>query len=73
MSKNKPNQNSIEHYHKGSCVEFFLSNGILSRNTTNEHLGKTSLIFIQHPKKYADESKIDDTVETMINNLNRRK
>ena len=73
MSKNKPNQNSIEHYHKGSCVEFFLSKGIPSRNSTNEHLGKISLIFVQHPKKYADESKIDDTVETMINNLNRRK
>ncbi len=73
MSKNKPNQNSIEHYHKGSCVEFFLSKGIPSRNSTNEHLGKTSLIFVQHPKKYADESKIDDTVETMINKLNRRK
>ena len=73
MSKNKQNQNSIGHYHKGSCVEFFLSKGILFRNTTNEHLGKTSLIFVQHPKKYADESKIDDTVETMINNLNQRK
>ena len=55
MSKNKPNQNSSEHYHKGSCVEFFLSKGIPSRNTTNEHLGETSLIFVQHPKKDADE------------------
>ena len=73
MSKNNPNQNSTENYHKGSCVEFFLSKGIPSRNTTNEHLGETSLIFVKHPKKDADESKIDDTVETMINNLNRRK
>ena len=73
MSKNKPNQNSTENYHKESCIEFFLSKGIPSRNTTNEHLGETSLIFVQHTKKDADESKIDDTVETMINNLNRRK
>ena len=73
MSKNKPNQNSTENYHKGSCVKFFLSKGIPSRNTTHEHLGETSLIFVQHPKKDTDESKIDDTVEIMINNLNRRK
>ena len=73
MSKNNPNQNSTENYHKGSCVKFFLSKGIPSRNTTHEHLGETSLIFVQSPKKDTDESKIDDTVETMINNLNRRK
>ena len=73
MLKNNPNQNSTENYHKGSCVEFFLSKGIPSRNTTHEHLGETSLIFVQSPKKDTDESKIDDTVETMINNLNRRK
>jgi hypothetical protein len=46
MSKNKLNQNSNEHYHKGSCVEFFLSKGTPSRNTTIEHLGETSLIII---------------------------
>ena len=73
MSKNKLNQNSTENYHKGSCVKFFLSKGIPSRNTTHEHLGETSLIFVQSPKKDTDESKIDDTVETMINNLNQRK
>ena len=53
MSKNKPNRNSTEHYHKGSCVEFFLSKGIPSRNSTHEHLGETSLIINQHPKKDA--------------------
>ena len=53
MSKNKPNQNSTENYHKGSCVEFFLSKGIPSRNSTHEHLGETSLIINQHPKKDA--------------------
>jgi hypothetical protein len=73
MPKNNPNQNSTENYHKGSCVEFFLSKGIPSRNTTHEHLGETSLIFIQQPKKGTDEPIIDDTVETMIKNLNRRK
>jgi hypothetical protein len=73
MSKNNPNQNSTENYHKGSCVEFFLSKGIPSRNTTHEHLGETSLIFIQHSKEVTDEPIIDDTVETMIKNLNRRK
>ena len=73
MSKNKPNQNSTENYHKGSCVEFYLSKGIPSRNTTHEHLGETSLIFMQAPKKDSDESKIDDSVETIIRNLNRRK
>ena len=57
MSKNNPNQNSCEHYHKGSCVEFFLSKGIPSRNTTNEHLGETSLIFIQTPKKVTDKTQ----------------
>jgi hypothetical protein len=73
MSKNNPNQNSTEHYHKGSCVEFFLSKGIPSRNTTHEHLGETSLIFIQSPKKETIEPLKDDSVETMIRNLNRRK
>ena len=73
MSKNNPNQNSTENYHKGSCVEFFLSKGIPSRNTTHEHLGETSLIFVQAPKMDTDETKIDDSVETMINNLNRKK
>ncbi len=73
MPKNNPNQNSTEHYHKGSCVEFYLSKGIPSRNTTYEHLGETSLIFIQHSREVTDEPKIDDTVETMIRNLNRRK
>ena len=73
MSKKKPNQNSTENYHKGSCIEFFLSKGIPSRNTTHEHLGETSLIFVQVPKKNTDEPKIDDTVETIIRNLNRRK
>ena len=73
MSKNNPNQNSTENYHKGSCVEFYLSKGIPSRNTTHEHLRETSLIFIQHSREVTDEPKIDDTVETMIRNLNRRK
>ena len=73
MSKNKPNQNSIENYHKVSFVEFYLSKGIPSRNTTHEHLGKTSLIFIQSPKKETNEPLNDDSVETMIRNLNRRK
>ena len=73
MSKNNPNQNSTEHYHKGSCVEFFLSKGIPSRNTTHEHLGETSLIFIQSPKKETIEPLKDDSVETMIRNLNRNK
>ena len=73
MSKNNPNQNSIENYHKGSCVEFFLSKGIPSRNTTHEHLGETSLIFIQSPKKETNEPLNDDSLETMIRNLNRRK
>ena len=73
MSKNKPNQNSTEKYHKRSCVEFYLSKGIPSRNITHEHLGDTSLIFIQNPKKNTDVLKIDDSVETIIRNLNRRK
>ena len=73
MSKNNPNQNSIENYHKGSCVEFFLSKGIPSRNTTHEHLGETSLIFIQSPKKETTEPLNDDSVEAMIRNLNRNK
>jgi hypothetical protein len=57
MSKNKSNQNSNDNYHKGSCVEFFLSKGIPSRNTTHEHLGETSLIFIQTPKKVTDKTQ----------------
>ena len=57
MSKNNPNQNSTEDYHKGSCVEFFLSKGIPSRNTTHEHLGETSLIFVQTPKKVTDKTQ----------------
>jgi hypothetical protein len=73
MSRKKRKQNSVENYHKGSCVEFFLSKGIPSRNTTHEHLGETSLIFIQSPKKNTDVIEIDDTVETIIRNLNRRK
>ena len=66
MSKLKQNQ-------KRSFVKFYQSFGIPSRNTTHEHLGKTSLIFIQNSKEVTDETKIDDTVETMIRNLNRRK
>ena len=58
---------SLEHYQE------LVKKGIPSRNTTHEHLGETSLIFIQQPKKDYDEQKIDDTVETMIHNLNRRK
>jgi len=73
MSKNKLNQNSTENYHKGSCVEFYLSKGIPSRNTTHEHLGETSLIFIQSPKKETDEPLNNDSLEKMIRNLNRRK
>ena len=73
MSKNKPNQNSTENYHKVSFVEFYLSKGIPSHNTTHEHLGETSLIFVQAPIKDTDETKIDDSVETIIRNLNRRK
>jgi hypothetical protein len=73
MSKNKRKQNSFENYHKGSCVEFFLSKGIPSRNTTHEHLGETSLFFIQSPKKDTVKIVIDDTVETIMRNLNRRK
>ena len=73
MLKNKPNQNSTDNYHKGSCVEFFLSKGIPSRNTTHEHLGETSLIFIQSPMKETNESINDDSLDTMIRNLNRRK
>jgi hypothetical protein len=57
MSKNKPNQNSTENYHKGSCVEFFLSKGIPSRNTTHEHLGETSLIFVQTPKMVTNKTQ----------------
>jgi hypothetical protein len=57
MLKNNPNQNSTENYHKGSCVEFFLSKGIPSRNTTHEHLGETSLIFVQTPKKVTDKTE----------------
>ena len=57
MSKNNPKQNCTENYHKGSCVEFFLSKGIPSRNTTHEHLGETSLIFVQIPKKVTDKTQ----------------
>ena len=56
MSKNNPNQNSTENYQKVSCVEFFLSKGIPSRNITHEHLGETSLIFVQTPKKVTDKT-----------------
>ena len=57
MSKKNPSQNSTENYHKGSCVEFFLSKGIPSRNTTHEHLGETSLIFVQTPNKVTDKTQ----------------
>lgn len=73
MSKNKPKHCYTEHYNKGSCVEFFLSKGIPSRNSTHEHLDETSFIFYHYPKKDIDKSKIDDIVETIENNLNQRK
>ena len=57
MSKNKAKQNSTDNYHKGSCVEFFLSKGIPSRNTTHEHLGETTLLLIQTPKKVTDKTQ----------------
>jgi hypothetical protein len=69
MSKNNLNQNFSENYHKGSCVEFFLSRGIPSCNTTHQHLGETSLIFIQSPIKEINLSLNDESVETMIRNV----
>lgn len=58
MSKKNPNQNSTKNYHKGNCVEFFLSKVIPSLNTKNEHLGETSLIFVQTTKKVTDKTQL---------------
>jgi len=57
MSKNNPNQNSTEHSHKGITIEFYRSKGIPSFDTTHEHLGETSLIFIQTTKKVTDKTQ----------------
>jgi hypothetical protein len=37
-------------YHKGSIVEFFRSCGIPSKNTTQEKLGQTTLMFTKKTK-----------------------
>ena len=42
---------SLEHYQE------LVKKGIPSRNTTHEHLGETSLIFVQTPKKVTDKTQ----------------
>ena len=42
---------SLEHYQE------LVKKGIPSRNTTHEHLGETSLIFVQTTKKVTDKTQ----------------
>ena len=48
--------------------ELLKRRGVPTKNTTEEKLGTTSLIFFPSQKK-----EQDDSVETMVHNLNRRK
>lgn len=54
---------------KRSLIEFYRSLGIPSKNTTNEKIGQTRLIFISKPKIQVE----DDSLETYIRYLNRKK
>ena len=60
MSKNKPIQNSTEYPKKLSSLFYYQRMGIPSRDTTHEHLGETSLIFIKCPTNNSDELIVDD-------------
>ena len=49
-------------YHKASTVEFWISNGIPSRNTTYEKLGQTSLIFTNRTKPPFEEDSLEASI-----------
>jgi hypothetical protein len=49
-------------YHKGSTVEFWISHGIPSRNTTYEKLGQTSLIFTNRTKPPFEEDSLEASI-----------
>ena len=49
-------------YHKGSTVEFLISHGIPSRNTTYEKLGQTSLIFKNRTKPPFEEDSLEASI-----------
>ena len=61
LSKDQSNVN----YHKGSTVEFWISRGIPSKNTTLEKLSQTTIMFTNNTKS-PDEG---DTQEASIRYL----
>jgi hypothetical protein len=63
-SQDQPNVN----YHKGSTLEFWRSHGILSKNTTHEKLGQTTLMFTNGSKQLVK----DDSLEASIRYLRFR-
>ena len=63
LGQTQPSEDqSNVNYHKGSTVEFLISHGIPSRNTTYEKLGQTSLIFTNRIKPPVE----DDSLEASI-------
>ncbi len=64
-----PENQSGEHFIKGSIVEYLLERGIPSRNTTLEKLGQSSLMFTNRTKP-PDE---DDSLGASIRYLKFKK
>jgi len=66
LSQNQPTQDqSNVNYQKGSIVEFCMSLGIPSKNTTHEKLGQTTLMFTNRTKQPIK----DDSLEASIRYL----
>jgi hypothetical protein len=66
LSQTEPSQDqSNANYHKGSIIEFWISHGISSENTTHEKQGQTSLMFTKRTKLPVE----DDSLEASIRYL----
>jgi len=49
-------------YQKGSIVEFCMSLGIPSKNTTHEKLGQTTLMFTNRTKQPIEDDSLDASI-----------
>ena len=66
LGQTEPTQDqSNVNYHKGSTLELYRSRGIPSKNTTNEKLGQTAIMFTNRANPHVD----DDSLETSIRYL----
>jgi len=66
LGQTQPSQDqSNVNYHKGTTVEFWKSCGIPTRNTNNEKVGQTTLMFANSTKPPVE----DDTIDAFISYL----